>query len=144
MQLPCQSATRDRPYESSAPHPSRQPLPAHDGRIAAGSCAPAREAAGACAVAGPSLAFVCSVGCAVLWGILRVLAFPRLRLWFLVAVMFALDLILMPLCAPVVVLNRNWIQGEAVALLVVLLPAACLARWTTYAAYLSLRAAMLV
>jgi len=84
------------------------------------------------------------LGWAVLWGVLPVLAFPRLRLWLVLVVMFALDLIVMPLCAPVVVLNRNWILGEAAALLLVLLPAACLARWTTDAAYLSLRAAILV
>src|SRR5262245_13280975 len=55
------------------------------------------------------------LGWAVLWGVVPVLAFPRLSLWAVTALMVALDVIAMPLCAPVVALNRNWLLGEAVA-----------------------------
>ncbi|MCI0352182.1 MAG: hypothetical protein L0Z53_22410 [Acidobacteriales bacterium] len=84
------------------------------------------------------------LGWAVLWGILPVLAFPRLQLWAVIAIMTALDLLAMPLCAPVVILNHNWLVGEAVALTLVLVPALCLARWTAESVRLPLRAGMLV
>src|SRR5262249_20873924 len=84
------------------------------------------------------------LGWAVLWGVMPVLAFPRLHLWAVTALMAALDLIAMPLCAPVVALNRNWLVGEAVALLLVLVPAVVLARWTADEGHLQRRAAMLV
>jgi protein-S-isoprenylcysteine O-methyltransferase Ste14 len=50
----------------------------------------------------------------------------------------------MPLCAPAVVLHRTWLIGEAVALVLVLIPALCLARWTANETLLPVRAAMLV
>jgi protein-S-isoprenylcysteine O-methyltransferase Ste14 len=84
------------------------------------------------------------LGWAVLWGVVPVLAFPRLSLWAVTAVMVTLDLIAMPLCAPVVALNRNWLLGEAIAVAIVLLPAITLARWTADQRYLPRRAAMLV
>jgi protein-S-isoprenylcysteine O-methyltransferase Ste14 len=84
------------------------------------------------------------LGWAVLWGILPALAFSRRSLPLVVVIMAALDVVLMPLCAPVVTLNRAWLWGEALALIVVLLPALCLARWTADAVHLSARAAILV
>ncbi len=41
-----------------------------------------------------------------------------------------LDLALMPACRPVVELSRTWLVGEAVALVLVLVPAALFSRWT--------------
>jgi protein-S-isoprenylcysteine O-methyltransferase Ste14 len=50
--------------------------------------------------------------------------------------MIALDLVLMPLCAPVVQLGPRWLVGEIVAAAIVLLPAQLLARWTARDAHL--------
>jgi protein-S-isoprenylcysteine O-methyltransferase Ste14 len=53
----------------------------------------------------------------------------------------ALDLIAMPLCAPVVVLRAPWVIGEAVGvLMIVLAPALCFARWTITNAHVRVRA----
>ena len=70
------------------------------------------------------------IGWAVLWGAIPVLAFPRMRLLFLIALMLGVDLLLMPACAPVIQLGNRWLVGEAMALVIVLLPAQALARWT--------------
>lgn len=84
------------------------------------------------------------VGWIILWGILPTLAFSRLRLAWVAAVMAGFDLIAMPLCGAVVHLNKNWLFGEAAAVGIVLLPGLCLARWTQQDTHLSLRAAMQV
>jgi protein-S-isoprenylcysteine O-methyltransferase Ste14 len=81
-------------------------------------------------------------GWVVLWGILPTLAFPRLRLAWVAAVMAGFDLIGMPLCSAVVHLNMNWLTGEAAAIVLVLLPGLCLARWTQRDTHLPFRAAM--
>ena len=83
-------------------------------------------------------------GWTILWGILPTLAFPRLRLAWVAAVMGGFDLIAMPLCGAVVHLNKNWLVGEAVAIGTILLPGLCLARWTLKDTHLHLRAAMQV
>ena len=69
-------------------------------------------------------------GWALLWGSLPALLLIRVPLPLLVALMIALDLVLMPLCAPVVQLGSYWLIGEIVAAAIVLLPAQLLARWT--------------
>jgi protein-S-isoprenylcysteine O-methyltransferase Ste14 len=56
--------------------------------------------------------------------------------------MFALDLVLMPLSKPLVVLNPHWLIGEFFAVLLCLLPAFCLARWTLDDSHLRLRSAL--
>lgn len=84
------------------------------------------------------------LGWAVLWGILPVMLFPSLSLFAVTAIMAALDLLAMPLCAPAVALHRTWLMGEAIALVLVLMPALCLARWTANETLLHVRAAMLV
>lgn len=81
-------------------------------------------------------------GWMILWGILPTLAFPRLRGAWTAALMAGFDLIAMPLCGAVVHLNRNWLMGEAAAIVLVLLPGLCLARWTQQDTHLPLRAAM--
>jgi protein-S-isoprenylcysteine O-methyltransferase Ste14 len=58
--------------------------------------------------------------------------------------MVVVDLVLMPLCAPVVQLGSSWLIGEAVAVAVVLVPAQCLARWTVNDTHLAWRAALQV
>ena len=84
------------------------------------------------------------LGWSVLWGVIPVMTFPKLQLWVVTALMAAFDLVAMPLCAPVVSLNQNWLLGEALALLIVLTPAVTLARWTADELHLPWRAAMLV
>ena len=83
-------------------------------------------------------------GWIVLWGILPALAFPRLRLAWVAAIMAGFDLIAMPLCGAVVRLNENWLMGEAAAVVLVLLPGLCLARWTQQDTHLPFRAVIQV
>jgi protein-S-isoprenylcysteine O-methyltransferase Ste14 len=66
----------------------------------------------------------------LLWGAIPTLAFPFLRLVPLAIIFFALDLSLMPLCAPVVRLNATWLIGEAAAIFCAFVPAQLLAIWT--------------
>jgi protein-S-isoprenylcysteine O-methyltransferase Ste14 len=78
------------------------------------------------------------LGWAALWSAVPVLAFRRT--WVAVASMLALDLIIMPLCAPVVVLGPRWLIGEATAALTVLLPSLLIANWTRNNLHLNRRA----
>jgi protein-S-isoprenylcysteine O-methyltransferase Ste14 len=82
------------------------------------------------------------IGWCVLWGALPSLLLERARLWTIVAVMGALDGLLMPLSPPVVLLNAHWLWGEALAILVALIPAQLLARWTAAHRRLGSRATM--
>ncbi len=89
------------------------------------------------------------VGWIVLWGAVPALAFPRAPFSVVAACMFALDLLLMPLCEPVLTLGAGgshasplhaWLTGEIVAIAIALVPAQCLARWTIEGRRLSGRA----
>jgi len=84
------------------------------------------------------------LGWALLWGAVPALLMPRLRIVFVVAVLAIADLVLMPLSQPVVVLGDRWLIGECVALLVALVPAQLLARWTADDRRLESRAALQV
>jgi len=86
----------------------------------------------------------CLVGWAVLWGLVPQLAFPRLGIVWVAAIMIDADLVFMPLCGSVVRLGSQWLVGEAVAVVVVLAPALCIARWTYDNTHLRVRAAMQV
>ena len=70
------------------------------------------------------------LGWALLWGVLPILCLPRAPIWMVPGLFLALDLAMMPACQPVVELSRTWLVGEAVALVLVLLPAALFSRWT--------------
>jgi protein-S-isoprenylcysteine O-methyltransferase Ste14 len=70
------------------------------------------------------------LGWVVLWGVLPVLCFPRLRVAWAVALLVGLDLILMPVCSPVIELSKAWLVGEGTAVLLVLLPSQLFSRWT--------------
>jgi protein-S-isoprenylcysteine O-methyltransferase Ste14 len=70
------------------------------------------------------------LGWALLWGVLPILVLPRAKIWTVLGVFLALDLAIMPACAPVVELGNHWLIGEVIALVLVLLPAALFARWS--------------
>jgi protein-S-isoprenylcysteine O-methyltransferase Ste14 len=82
------------------------------------------------------------LGWAVLWGIIPILAFRRIKIPWVAGIFCALDLLLMPACSPVITLNRFWLVGEFVAVALVLLPALLFARWTLSATNLAGRAAL--
>jgi protein-S-isoprenylcysteine O-methyltransferase Ste14 len=70
------------------------------------------------------------LGWTLLWGVLPTLVFPRANIWMVLGIFLALDLAMMPACAPVVELGSAWLIGEAAGLVLVLLPAALFARWS--------------
>jgi len=81
---------------------------------------------------------------AILWGPLPSIAFRRMPIVLVAAIALAFDLVLMPAAAPVVRLHDNWLTGEAAGLLLGLLPAQCLARWTAADSQLYGRASLQV
>lgn len=76
----------------------------------------------------------------VLWGAVAALAVRGAHPVLVGTALIWVDLGLMPLAAPVVVLGEDWLVGEAVAVLVALIPALALARWTERRAYVTVRA----
>jgi len=66
----------------------------------------------------------------LLWGAIPALTFPRLFLPLVIALLVGIDLLVMPAAGPVVQLGSRWLLGEMVALMLCLLPAQLLARWT--------------
>ena len=63
------------------------------------------------------------LGWAVLWGVLPQLAFRGQRPEVVVGVLAIADLLLMPEMEPVLTLDEGWIAGEAIGLLLCVLPA---------------------
>ena len=84
------------------------------------------------------------LGWALLWGPASALAFPSFPLIGVLALGALLDLVAMPSMKPVVLLGPRWLLGEAVGLLLVLLPAQLLARWTREDRHLAARASLQV
>lgn len=84
------------------------------------------------------------LGWVVLWGVVPQLAFSRLGIGWCAALMVAADVVGMPLCRGVLVLGSRWLVGEVVAVVIVLVPALCIARWTMEDTRLRMRAAMQV
>jgi protein-S-isoprenylcysteine O-methyltransferase Ste14 len=82
------------------------------------------------------------LGWSILWGLVPELVFPGLPLVASVAVMVAIDCLLMPLCNASVQLGPHWFVGEVIGVGLVLLPGLCLARWTRRNTHLSNRAAL--
>jgi len=82
------------------------------------------------------------LGWAVLWGALPALVGRRARLGVIVAVAIVLDVVAMPALAPVVRLGTHWLVGEALAVVLCLVPAQLLATWTRDGARLPYRAAL--
>jgi protein-S-isoprenylcysteine O-methyltransferase Ste14 len=84
------------------------------------------------------------LGWAILWGVVPQLTFRKLDLPEVMVVMGALDLWLMPLTRPLLQLNGHWLRGEGAALVLVLAPAICIARWTLDNTHLKLRSTLQV
>jgi protein-S-isoprenylcysteine O-methyltransferase Ste14 len=82
------------------------------------------------------------LGWSALWGAGAALLFPRAPVWLACASMAACDLLLMPLCSPVVVLGRFWLVGEIAGLVMCLVPALYFARWTRERTHAGRRAAL--
>lgn len=82
------------------------------------------------------------LGWAVLWGIVLPLAAPRASLAALGIAAVLLDIVVMPLCAPVVVLGNAWLAGEVAAVGIALVPGVLLMRWTAKDQRLAARAAL--
>lgn len=82
-------------------------------------------------------------GWIVWWGILPQIALDGLSIVWSAALLTALDAVLMPR-TPWLTLPRKWLLGEGVAVLIVLVPALCLARWTLAHKHLHMRAALQV
>jgi protein-S-isoprenylcysteine O-methyltransferase Ste14 len=91
-----------------------------------------------------SMPIECFVGWALLWGIVPQLAFPRLAIGWLATIMVAVDLVVMPLCGPLVRLGPHWLIGEVLVITVVLVPALLVARWTFDNTHLRARSAIQV
>lgn len=84
------------------------------------------------------------LGWAVLWGVVPPLTFRKLDLPEVLVLMGVADLWIMPLTRPALHFEGIWLFGEAAALVLVLAPAFCLARWTLDNTRLKLRAALQV
>jgi protein-S-isoprenylcysteine O-methyltransferase Ste14 len=84
------------------------------------------------------------LGWVLLWGAIPALLLPRLHLGWIAALLIGLDLLTMPLLHPVLQLHATWLIGEAVAVLIVLLPALFLAHWTAKDSALARRTILLV
>ena len=82
------------------------------------------------------------VGWVLLWGAVPVLASPSVRVPVVVLALLWLDLLLMPLGAPVVSLKPFWLVGEMVAIAAALVPSLYLARWTVNGRHVGRRAAL--
>jgi protein-S-isoprenylcysteine O-methyltransferase Ste14 len=70
------------------------------------------------------------IGWSAFWGTAAALLFRNTRLWIVAIVLGIADVILMPMCAPVVVLGKKWLIGECLALSACMVPGLLLARWT--------------
>lgn len=89
------------------------------------------------------------LGWAVFWGLLPQLAWPRLDVLAIAIVAFSFDLLVMLFLSPALVLHQQpaaggtvpvWLVGEAMAILLVLVPAMFLFRWTETNTHLAYRA----
>lgn len=81
---------------------------------------------------------------AVLWGPVPAIAMPRAPLWAIAVLALVIDLVAMPAAAPVVRLGPSWLIGEFASILVCLVPALLLARWTNTDRHLAARASLQV
>ena len=83
------------------------------------------------------------LGGALLWGPVLFLAFPRANPLALLIPSIVLNAAAMPLMSPVIAIGPGWLPGQAVVVLLALVPGQALARWTAQDRHLPLRAALL-
>lgn len=84
------------------------------------------------------------LGWAVFWGLLPQLAWPKLDVLSIAIVAFSFDFLVMLYLSPALEVSRRgpvWLVGEAVGILLVLVPALLLFRWTENDEHLGFRAA---
>ena len=81
---------------------------------------------------------------ALLWGPVPAIALPRVPLPATAMLAVLVDLVAMPAAAPVVQLGPSWLIGEFASILVCLVPALLLARWTRADRHLVARASLQV
>ncbi len=90
------------------------------------------------------------LGWAIFWGLLPQLAWPKLDVLSIAIVAFSFDFLVMLSLGPALEISRravagasvpSWLIGEAVGILLVLVPAMLLFRWTENGTHLRLRAA---
>jgi cobalamin synthase len=67
------------------------------------------------------------LGWALYWGAIPFLAFPRHHLFLIMIVVMVIDIVLMPLCAPVLQLEQGWLKGDVLGVFICFLPAQLLA-----------------
>lgn len=77
-------------------------------------------------------------GWGLLWGAIPTLAAPR-RLGLLLAGLVAFDLVCMPLMEPVLRLGPQWLVGEALAVVICLIPGMALGHWTEHQSHVYAR-----
>jgi protein-S-isoprenylcysteine O-methyltransferase Ste14 len=79
-----------------------------------------------------------------LWGVVPIMAFPKLPLGLVAGVALAFDLALMPAMSPVLRLGPAWLAGDVIGLFIAFIPGQLLARWTMRDAHLGSRVALQV
>jgi protein-S-isoprenylcysteine O-methyltransferase Ste14 len=77
-----------------------------------------------------------------LWSFVPALAFPTLPLAAIAIIVMASDIILMPFGAPVITLGSRWLIGEAIGIVVGVVPGQLLARWTARREHVAGRATL--
>jgi protein-S-isoprenylcysteine O-methyltransferase Ste14 len=79
-----------------------------------------------------------------LWSVVPALAFPTAPVGVIVVAVLAFDLVVMPAASPVLRLGPAWLVGEAIGLLVAVVPGQLLAQWTARNERLQARAVLQV
>lgn len=80
------------------------------------------------------------LGWTVLWGVVAPLLAQRVPLVAIALAAALADLVVMPLCAPIVQLGDMWLVGEAIAVVIALIPGLLFTRWTADDRHLGPRA----
>lgn len=79
------------------------------------------------------------IGWAVLWTVIPALLGPRWPPFLWVGLLLLFDILVMPLLTPAVILHPGWLWGEALAIIIALLPALYFFRWTAKQSHLYVR-----
>jgi protein-S-isoprenylcysteine O-methyltransferase Ste14 len=79
-----------------------------------------------------------------LWSVVPALAFPSASIGVVLVVVLTFDVIVLPAASPVLRLGPAWLAGEAIGLLMGVVPGQLLARWTARNQHLEARAMLQV